>query len=617
MSNVGVTHPEKKPRLEAKSMDEDSCPADRFPAGEERRSTEMTGGESIAYTNYAARAPARSFLRATGFKDEDFRKPIISISIPWASGQPCNFHFRELGDLIHAEVEAAGGKAFSFGTPVINDGMAQGNEGMRFSLPSRDLITDSVDLMHNGYRADAVITLGGCDKSQPAAIMPLARSNFLGISLYGGTILAGTHPDTCAKLDAAKVFEAVGAYGAGLIDIEELHKVECAAMPGAGSCGGMFTANTMAVIIEAMGMSLPGTAAHTAMDPESGKVSNKKLQDCRNTVAALVNLYRVKLRTRDIITVESLENAVSVMMAVGGSTNGVLHTLAIAYEAGLGERFKITRFNDIADRVPLIGNFSPGNKYQMEALDRIGGLPIVMKHMLDHGLLHGDCMTCTGKTLAENLQDVGPLPADQDVVFPLHRPIAAAGNHVIVLTGNLSPRGCVIKLSGKTIDRGGRGRFVGPVRAYDSEDTAFEAIQAGKIQKGDVLVIRYEGPRGGPGMREMLTPSAALVGAGLGKDVALVTDGRFSGASHGIMIGHVDPEAQVGGPIAALRDGDTIAIDINPHVRSIDVRLSAEEISERLKTVEPPAPRYVGTSVLAKYARVVGGASEGAVTNQG
>eukprot|EP00037_Helgoeca_nana_P037078 m.14483 g.14483 ORF g.14483 m.14483 type:complete len:596 (+) comp8386_c0_seq1:94-1881(+) len=584
-----------------------------FPRGGDRRSIEMTGGDHRdPPPNHLARAPARAFLRAAGFTDDDFSKPIVSISVPWASGQPCNQHFRELGDVLHAEVERLSGKAFSFGTPVISDGQGQGNEGMRYSLPSRDLIADSIELMHEGYRGDAIITLGGCDKTQPAAIMPLARRNAIGISLYGGSILAGVHPDTCEKLDAANVFEGVGAVSAGIMDIEDLHKIECHALPGPGSCGGMFTANTMAVAIEALGMCLPGTAAHTAMDPATGKLSPRKVEDCKNTAAALVNLYRKQIRTRDIITVKSLENAVAVMMSVGGSTNGILHTLAIAHEAGLGDEWNIDRYNTIAERVPLLGNFTPSGKYQMQALDELGGLPVLMKLLLDRGVLHGDVLTCTGKTLAENLEGVQAPSADQDVIFPFDKPIAAAGQHLVVLKGNLAPNGCVIKLSGKQLG-GDSGKFTGPARVYDSEDTAFEAVQAGKIVKGDVLVIRYEGPIGGPGMREMLSPSAALVGAGLGKDVALVTDGRFSGISHGVMVGHVDPEAAVGGPLAGLREGDLVEIDLVARTLShlVDLGVFQKRIDEFVR--RPLRADLVG-SVLDKYARLVGGASTGALT---
>ena len=508
-------------------------------------------------------------------------------------------------------------QAFVFGTPVISDGQGQGNEGMRYSLPSRDLIADCIELMHEGYRCDAMLTLAGCDKTQPAAVMPIVRGNNVGITLYGGSILAGVLPDACAHLpkghnmDAATVFEAVGAVGAGLMDIEDLHTIECEAMPGAGACGGMFTANTMAVVIEALGMSLPGTASHTAMDPKTGELSAAKKQDCADTVDALVNLLEKDIRAREIVTIKSLENAVTVMMSVGGSTNGILHTLAIAREAGLRAEFTIDSFNVIAARVPLIGNFSPGGKYQMEALDRVGGLPVLMKVLLNRGLLHGDAMTCTGKTVAENLAAVPDLSSEQDVIFPLDAPIAEAGNHLTVLKGNLALNGCVMKLSGKQLG-GGSGIFKGPAKCYDSEDTAFEAVQAGLIVPGDVLVIRYEGPKGGPGMREMLSPSAALVGAGLGKDVALVTDGRFSGASHGIMIGHVDPEAQVGGAIGVVETGDIVEINLGD--KTVNVLISPEELKARMDAWTAPELKFGGNSILTKFAKLVGGASEGAIT---
>eukprot|EP00912_Choanoflagellata_sp_UC4_P000943 UC4_evm2s580 len=569
------------------------------------RSFEMTGGPRGA-PYHVARAPARAFLRAAGFKTEDFEKPLITVAVPWATDH------RDLGDVLQEQLESSGAKAFMTGTPVINDGQAQGNEGMRYSLPSRDLIADCIELMHEGYRADAIITLGGCDKTQPAAIMPLLRLNEVSISLYGGSILPGIHPKSKGDgVYAGNVFEAVGSVGAGTMDIEDLHEIECNAMPGAGACGGMFTANTMAASIEALGMSLPGTGARTALDRKTGKISEAKIQDCIETVSALANLVEMGIRARDIATHKAFENAITVMMAIGGSTNGVLHFLAFGREAQL-DSVNIDLFDKIASRTPLIGNFKPSGKYHMEDLEAIGGVPVIMKHLMKAGLIHGDVITCTGKTVAENLANTVELPKDQDVILPVMQPLAPPGNHILILKGNLAPNGCVVKLSGKKIGGafGTGDRFTGPARVYDSENEAFDAIQAGKLKKGDVLIIRYEGPKGGPGMREMLSPSAALVGAGLGKHVTLITDGRFSGASHGLMIGHVDPEAQVGGPIALVEEGEMIEIDVSK--RSIDVNVPKEKLEERRKNWTAPAPRFTGTRVLRKYASAVGGASEGA-----
>eukprot|EP00040_Diaphanoeca_grandis_P026092 m.145535 g.145535 ORF g.145535 m.145535 type:complete len:613 (-) comp30444_c0_seq6:566-2404(-) len=578
----------------------------------DRRSFEMTGGP-LGSKLFVARAPARSFLRAAGFKTEDFKKPIVTLAVPWTTAQPCNLHHRELGDVIREHLEKSGAKAFICGTPVIGDGQAQGNEGMRYSLPSRDLIADCIELMHEGYRADSLITIGGCDKSQPAAVMPLARGNYIGLTLYGGSILAGQHPQSKIMLDAGNVFEAVGSVGVGAIDIEELVNIECNAMPGAGACGGMFTANTMAASIEALGMSLPGTSASTAMDRATGKLSEVKVKHCIDTVRALSILMEKNIRARDIMTKAAFVNAVTLMLAIGGSTNGVLHFLAFAREAGLQDVITIQLIDEIAARTPLLGNFKPFGKYHMEDFERVGGVPALMKHLYTHKLIDGSALTCTGKTVAENLVTAPDLPEGQDVIYRLEKPLAGAGTHIRILFGNLAPNGSVVKLSGKTIgaEQGTGNVFKGPARVYDSESDAFEAIQRGDIKKGNVLVIRYEGPKGGPGMREMLSPSGALVGAGLGKHVALVTDGRFSGASHGIMIGHVDPEAQIGGPLAMVNEGDEIVIDLNKY--RIDVTLTDSEMKAREKAWTPPPSRYDVTKVLAKYAATVSGASQGAV----
>lgn len=558
---------------------------------------------------------SRSNFRAAGWKDEDFKKPMITIAAPYSNTMPCNNQFRDLADLIAEEVERLGGKAHLCLTPVISDGQSQGCKAMRYSLVSRELITDCIEAMHEGYHSDAIITLAGCDKSVPAAVMPLARKDLIGISLFGGAALPGLGPD-CGSgpqaLDPGKVMEAIGAYGRGMIDMEELHRIECTALPGSGSCSAMFTACTMASAVEAMGMALPGTASHPAASREDPRsVTDLKRKDCVNVAAQIFALMRSGLTARKIITKEALENAVAVVYAVGGSTNAVLHLLAIAYEAGIPEQdFNIETLHRVGQRIPLIANVSPHGRYHMNDLDRVGGIPVVMRELLDAGLLHGGCMTITGKTVAENLAGVPNVAGlgSQDVLLPLTAPVSPAGNHILVLRGNLAPDSAVIKLSGKKdVD------FVGPARCFDDEDAAFEAILAGKIQRGDVLVIRYEGPKGAPGMPEMLSPGSALVGSGLGKYVALVTDGRFSGASHGIMVGHVTPEAAAGGPIALLQDGDVVTV--RPAARELSVALSEEELAARRAAWKGPPACEGLKGLLGKYSKQVESAHRGATTS--
>lgn len=559
---------------------------------------------------------SRSNFRAAGWKDDDFKKPMITIAAPYSNSMPCNNQFRDIADILAEEVERLGGKAHLCITPVISDGQSQGCKAMRYSLVSRDLITDCIEMMHEGYHADAIITLGGCDKSVPAAIMPLARKDLIGLSLFGGPALPGQAHGACGEgargLDPGSVMEAIGAYGKGLIDMEELHRVECAALPGSGTCSAMFTACTMSAVVEALGMALPATGsvpAATREDPRT--VTDRKRQDCAKVAAALFSLMEKGISARQIITKESLANATAVVYALGGSTNAVLHLLAIAHEAGIPESdFSIEDFHRIGQRVPLIGNLSPHGRYHMSDLDRIGGVPVVLRELLDAGLLHGQCMTVTGRTVAENLAGVPAVAAlgQQDVLYPVSSPLSPGGNHILVLKGNLAPESAVCKLSGKL-----NVEFIGPARCFDDEDEAFEAIMAGRIQKGDVLVVRYEGPKGAPGMPEMLSPGAALVGAGLGKDVALVTDGRFSGASHGIMVGHVTPEAAAGGPIALLRDGDIVVV--RPGARELSVQISDAELAERRAAWTPPAPRPGTFGVLEKYARQVRSAHVGATTS--
>jgi dihydroxy-acid dehydratase len=552
--------------------------------------------------DWAKRAAARAMLRAVDFQEGDFSKPIVTVACPFTNATPCNDHIRKLGDILFREIVAAGGKPFLFGTPVISDGETMGMEGMKYSLMSRDLIADCIETMHEGYAADGIVTLSGCDKSIPGAIMPILRNNGIGLTLYGGTILPGRYKGE--DLTIVSAFEAVGAHAAGRMTDEDLRQVECHSCPGAGSCGGMYTANTMASVVEAMGLSIPGSASHAAVDRRN-RISRDKRKDCIDSVKALHGLLRRGIRVREIATREAFENGIAVMMALGGSTNGVLHLLAMAHEAGVP--LELDDFHRIGQRVPLLGNFKPFGRYVMADLDRIGGVPMVMKTLLDAGLLHGNCLTVTGKTVAENLADARPSPPGQDVFASPGRPYAPPGRHISVLRGNLAPEGAVLKLSGKSLDH-----HTGPARVFDREEDALEAILSGTIRKGDVIVIRQEGPKGGPGMREMLSPSAALMGTGLGKDVALVTDGRFSGGTHGIMVGHVAPEAQAGGAIAIVRDGDRITI--NPGERSISLEVSDAEIASRLSRWKAPEPKYP-RGVLGKYARMVGSASRGAVTS--
>jgi dihydroxy-acid dehydratase len=564
------------------------------------RSGLLTGTPGGA--DWAKRAAARAMLRAVDFKDGDFSKPIVTVACPFTNATPCNDHIRKLGDVIFREIVAAGGMPFLFGTPVISDGETMGMEGMKYSLMSRDLIADCIETMHEGYAADGIITLSGCDKSIPGAVMPILRNNSIGLTLYGGTILPGRYKGE--DLTIVSAFEAVGAHAAGRMTDEGLRQVECHSCPGAGSCGGMYTANTMASVIEAMGLSIPGSASHAAVDRRN-RISGDKRKDCMDSVQALLLLLRRGIRIREIATREAFENGIAVMMALGGSTNGILHLLALANEARVP--LELDDFHRIGQRVPLLGNFKPFGKYVMSDLDRIGGIPMAMKTLLNAGLIHGDCLTVSGKSVAKNLAKVRPSPPGQDIFSSPDRPYAPPGRHISVLRGNLAPEGAVLKLSGKSLDH-----HTGPARVFDREEDALDAILSGKIRKGDVIVIRHEGPKGGPGMREMLSPSAALMGAGLGKDVALVTDGRFSGGTHGIMVGHIAPEAQAGGAIAIVREGDMITI--NPAKRSISLEASEEEIASRLSKWKAPEPKYP-RGVLGKYARLVGSASKGAVTS--
>jgi dihydroxy-acid dehydratase len=565
-----------------------------------RRSEGITGQKNGE--KWVERTAARTMLRAVRFTDADFDKPIIALAVPHTNGTPCNDHVRALGDIVQQAIEDAGGKAIVFGTPVVSDGISMGTEAMKYSLVSREVIADSIELMTEGYMVDAVITLSGCDKTIPAALMPIARNNLAGLTLYGGSILPGEYRGKALNIVSA--FEAIGAHCAGRIDADELHAIECHACPGAGSCAGMYTANTMASAIEALGMSLPGASSNLAVD-EGNRISEDKRDDCLRTARAVIALLESGVKARDIMTRRAFENALTVAWALGGSTNAVLHLLALAHEAAV--ELTLADIEQVTARVPLLGNFKPFGQYVMNDLHGIGGLPMVMKTLLDAGYLHGDCLTVTGRTLAENLADAPQRPEGQDIFYSPDKPYAPPRQHIRVLRGNLASEGCVMKISGKEMTR-----FSGPARVFEGEESALEAILSGRIRAGDVVVIRYEGPRGGPGMREMLSPSSALMGAGLGRSVALVTDGRFSGGTHGIMIGHVAPEAQVGGVIAVVREGDVVEIDLE--CSELNLKIDQEEISRRLAHWQSPEPRY-RRGVLAKYAQLVSSASKGAVTS--
>lgn len=537
------------------------------------------------------RAPSRAMLRAVGFGDQDFKKPQIGIASTWSMVTPCNMHINILADEAARSVNDAGGKGVIFNTIAVSDGISMGTQGMRYSLVSREVICDSIEAVTAGQGFDGLITIGGCDKNMPGCVMAMVRLNRPSVFIYGGTIQPGAK-----RRDIVSVFEAVGAHAKGDITDEELHEVESTAIPGPGSCGGMYTANTMASAIEALGLSLPNSSAQEA-------ISDNKKDDCDRAGRAVLNLIEKNILPSDILTRKSFENAITVVIAIGGSTNAVLHLLAIAHSAGID--LKLEDFSSIGERTPVLADVKPSGKYLMSELIEIGGIQPLMKMLLDKGLLHGDCMTVTGKTMAENLADVAPYPDGQDIVRGFDNPIKK-DSHLVVLHGNLAPGGAVAKISGK------EGlTFTGRARVFGSEENALQAILKGGVEKGDVLVIRYEGPVGGPGMREMLSPTSAIMGKGLGKDVALITDGRFSGGSHGFVVGHVTPEAAVGGPIALVEDGDTITIDAENRTISIDV--SDEILSAR--KARWTAPERPKRGVLAKYADHVKSASEGAVTD--
>ncbi|MCB1001914.1 MAG: dihydroxy-acid dehydratase [Acidimicrobiales bacterium] len=566
-----------------------STPTPGTPVDVKPRSRDVTDG--------AQKAPARAMLRAIGMTDGDWDKPQVGIANAWNEVTPCNMTLRKLADHAKDGVRAAGGFPMEFGTITVSDGISMGHEGMRASLVSREVITDSVETVMHGERLDGFIGLAGCDKSIPAMLMAAARLDLPSVFVYNGSIMPGHHDGKA--LDITSVFEAVGAHALGHISDEELGEIERKACPGEGACGGMFTANTMSSIAEAIGMSLPGTASPPAID-------GRREEDARRAGEALVGLLRAGITPRMIMTKQAFENAIAVTSALGGSTNAVLHLLAIANEAGV--ELELEDFNRIAAKVPHIADMKPGGKYHMSDLDRIGGVPVVLQHLLDAGLLHGDCLTVTGKTMAENLAELHPPAPDGEVVHPLTAPIHEEGG-IVILSGSLAPKGSVVKVAGLTPEQ---KRFEGEARVFDGEDGAMEAILSGSILPGTVLVIRYEGPKGGPGMREMLAITGALKGAGRGADCALITDGRFSGGTWGFCIGHVAPEAVDGGPIAFVRDGDRIRIDV--HELTLDLLVDDAEIAKRRASWAPNPPRYT-TGVLGKYARLVQGAETGAITN--
>lgn len=566
------------------------------------RSWKLTGIHSNP--SWIKRSPARGMLRAVDFKkEEDFEKPIVAVAAPYTNGTPCNDHILELGQILKQELMKVGAMPILFGTPVVSDGISMGTEGMKYSLPSRDLIADCIESMIEGYLTDSAVTIGGCDKTIPGAVMPLLRSNVPSLFIYGGTIRPGKFKGE--DLQIVSIFEAVGKYSAGKISEQDVQDIECHSCPGDGACGGMFTANTMASIMEACGLSLPGQASHTAMSENNKSLSKEKKDDCKKAAKALMNLLRQNIKPRDIFTRKAIENAITVMMALGGSTNGVLHLLAMAHDANVDLELK--DFERISRKTPLLGDFKPFGKYVMADLDAIGGIPVVMKKLFDVGLLHGDCVTVTGKTVEENLKGFQEhqTTTEKKVLSSIAKPLAPEGSHIRILHGNLAPDGCVIKLSGKELKR-----HQGPARIFECEEDALTAILSKKIKPHDVIVIRNEGPKGGPGMREMLSPSSALMGAGLGNSVALITDGRFSGGTHGIMIGHIAPEAFEGGPIALIEEGDQVTIDLDK--QELNLEISQKEFDKRKKKWKKNPPKYTH-GYLAKYSKLVGSASTGAV----
>lgn len=547
-------------------------------------------------TDGNARAAGRAMLRATGFTDEDFEKPLVGVSSCWSEITPCNMHLDKLAKHSKEAAQKAGAAVEMFNTITVSDGISMGHEGMKYSLVSREVIADSIETVAGAQRFDGMICIGGCDKNMPGSLMAIARVNAPAIFIYGGTIMPGKHKGK--DIDIVSIFEAVGQYQAGKISKEEFKDVECHACPGPGSCGGMYTANTMSSAIEALGMSLPGGSTAPG-------ISTDKIAECKRAGEQLIELIKLDLKPRDIMTKKSFENAATVALALGGSTNAVLHLVAMAYTAGVD--FTMEDFSRISDKTPQLTDMKPGGKYLTVDLHQAGGLPAIMKILLNAGLLHGDCMTVTGKTVAENLANVSLPPETQDVIHTTKDPIMATGP-IVILKGNLAPEGAVAKVKGlKVFDH------TGPAIIFESEEETFKAIEDDKVKAGDTIVIRNEGPKGGPGMREMLSVTSALMGKGLGNSVALITDGRFSGGTHGLVIGHVAPEAYVGGPIGLLKNGDIITIDSKKKLLAVNI--SDSELSARRAAWKKPEPKYKN-GVLRKYIETVSSPMYGAVTDK-
>ena len=541
------------------------------------------------------RSPSRSMLRAVGFKDKDFKLPQIGVASTWSMVTPCNMHIDELAKIICTKaLDKNGGKSIIFNTITISDGISMGTEGMKYSLVSREVIADSIETVMGCEGLDGLIAIGGCDKNMPACIIAMARLNRPSIFIYGGTILPGVHKSK--KIDIVSVFEAVGKNANNEISNQELTQIEKKAIPGPGSCGGMYTANTMACAIEALGMSLTNSSAQAA-------ISSEKKIDCRESAKALMRCVRKDIKPRDIINKKSIENAITVVMALGGSTNAVLHMLAIAKSAGI--KLTLNDFDRIGKKTPVLADLKPSGKYSMSELVEIGGVAPLMKMLLEKKLLHGNCITVTGKTLKENLRKVNHYKKSQKIIMPFDKPIKKNG-HLMILRGNLAPKGSVAKISGKEGDK-----FVGIAKVYNSEEKALHDILNDKIKKRTVIVIRYEGPVGGPGMREMLSPTSAVMGKGLGDDVALITDGRFSGGSHGFVVGHISPEAYIGGPLAIVKNGDEI--EINSITKKLNLKIPTTEFKKRMNYWKQPKLKR-SSGVLSKYAKLVSQADEGAIT---
>ena len=540
------------------------------------------------------RAPSRSMLRAVGFKDKDFKLPQVGVATTWSMVTPCNMHLDTLAQLSAKSVDKNGGKSIIFNTITISDGISMGTEGMRYSLVSREVIADSIETVIGCEGFDGFMSIGGCDKNMPACVMAMTRLNRPSIFVYGGTILPGEHKSK--KIDIVSVFEAVGKNANRRISDTELLQIEKKAIPGPGSCGGMYTANTMACAIEALGLSLTNSSAQVA-------ISNKKKNDCKLSAKALMQCIKRDIKPSDIISKKSLENAITIVIALGGSTNAVLHLLAIAHSANI--KLSLRDFDRIGNKTPVLADLKPSGNYSMSELVAIGGVAPLMKMLLSKKLLHGDCLTVTGKTMRQNLSKVKPYPSGQKIIKSFSDPIKKNG-HLIILRGNLSPDGAVAKISGKE-----GSSFTGKARVYNSEEQALRDILSDRVKKGSVIVIRYEGPRGGPGMREMLSPTSAVMGKGLGKDVALITDGRFSGGSHGFVVGHISPEAHVGGLLSIVKNGDIIEIDAVK--KQLNLKISKKEIKSRMTRVKKPTKKTM-SGVLTKYAKLVSQAHLGAIT---